>query len=62
MRSINTQSLNKYTLQCPGRLNTLSLHCSSLIFLEVSPFLGMTFVFQYSSQSLLFKETIDKLL
>jgi len=28
--------------------------------LEVSPFLDMTLIFQYSSQSLLFKETIDK--
>jgi len=54
-------SLNKFKLQCPCRLNVFSL-CSSFILLEFSPFLGTTLVFQYSSQSLLFHETIDKLL
>jgi len=36
--------------------------CSSFILLEVSPFLGITLVLQYFSQSLLFNETIDKFL
>jgi len=37
-------------------------HCSNFILLEFSPFGDATLVFQYSSQSLLFNENIDKLL
>ena len=39
-----------------------SLFCSSFLLLDFKSFWGMTLVFQYSSQSLLFNETMDRLL
>jgi len=39
-----------------------SLHCSSFILFVLNPFIGITAVSQYSSQSLPFSETNDRLL
>jgi len=39
-----------------------SIHCSSFMLFVLNPFFGITVVSQYSSQSLLFNVTNDRLL